>query len=92
MQPNGSIYRALLLFFTITITSVAAERSFSKLKIIKNNLKNNMGQTRLRHLSLIAIENNTASSLDLNEVIDTFAKTIIVIWSVGRPDLYIINP
>ncbi|KAJ0175106.1 hypothetical protein K1T71_009247 [Dendrolimus kikuchii] len=69
------VFTAMLLFFTIPVTSAAAERSFSKLKLIKNYLRNNMGQTRLRHLSLIAIENKTASSLDLNEVIDTFAKT-----------------
>lgn len=69
------VFTAMLLFFTIPVTSAAAERSFSKLKIIKNYLRNSMGQTRLRHLSLIAIENKTASSLDLTEVIDTFAKT-----------------
>lgn len=69
------VFTAMLLFFTIPVTSSVAERSFSKLKIIKNYLRNSMGQTRLRHLSLIAIENKTASSLDLTEVIDTFAKT-----------------
>lgn len=69
------VFTAMLLFFTIPVTSAVAERSFSKLKIIKNYLRNSMGQTRLRHLSLIAIENKTASSLDLTEVIDTFAKT-----------------
>lgn len=41
----------------------------------KKLFENNMGQTRHRHLSLKAIENKTASSLDLKEVIDTFAKT-----------------
>ena len=30
------VFRAMLLFYTIPITSVAAERSFSKLKILKN--------------------------------------------------------
>ncbi|XP_071044412.1 zinc finger MYM-type protein 1-like [Parasteatoda tepidariorum] len=69
------VFTAMLLFFTIPVTSAAAKRSFSKLKIMERYLRNNMGRTRLRHLSLIAIENKTASSLDLNKVIDSFAKT-----------------
>lgn len=69
------VFTAMLLFHTIPVTSAEAERSFSKLKIIKNYLRNTMGQARLRHLSLIAIENKAASSLDLTEIVDTFAKT-----------------
>ena len=41
------VFKAMLLFFTIPVTSAAAESSFSKLKIIKNYLRNNMSQTRL---------------------------------------------
>ncbi|XP_045446623.1 zinc finger MYM-type protein 1-like [Melitaea cinxia] len=68
------VYTAMLLFHTIPVTSAAAERSFSKLKIIKNYLRNSIRQDRLRHLSLIAIENEAASNLDLSEIIDEFAK------------------
>ena len=65
----------MLLFLTIPVTSAEAERSFTKLKIIKNYLRNTMDQARLWHLSLITIENKATSSLDLTKVIDTFAKT-----------------
>lgn len=68
------VYTAMLLFHTIPVTSAAAERSFSKLKIIKNHLRNSIRQDRLRYLSLIAIENEAASNLDLSEIIDEFAK------------------
>ncbi|XP_046971602.1 zinc finger MYM-type protein 1-like [Vanessa cardui] len=68
------VYTAMLLFHTIPVTSAAAERSFSKLKIIKNYLRNSIGQDRLRHLSLIAIENEAASNLELSEIIDEFAN------------------
>lgn len=68
------VYTAMLLFHTIPVTSAAAERSFSKLKIIKKYLRNSIRQDRLRHLSLIAIENEAASNLDLSEIIDEFAK------------------
>lgn len=56
-------FTAMLLFFTIPVISAAAERSFSKY------LRNNIGRIRFRHLPLIAIENKTASSLNLNELI-----------------------
>lgn len=68
------VYTAMLLFHTIPVTSASAERSFSKLKIIKNYLRNSMAQDRLRYLSLLAIENIVASNLDLSEVIDRFAQ------------------
>lgn len=69
------VFTAILLFYTIAVTTASAERSFSKLKIIKNYLRNSVGQVRLRHLALIAIENKAVSSLDLSDVIDSFAKT-----------------
>ena len=52
----ADIVTALLLLLTLPVTVATAERSFSKLKIIKNYLRNTMGQTRLRGLSLLAIE------------------------------------
>jgi len=42
--------------------------------MIKNDQRNNIGQDRLKYLSLIAIENKAASKLDLSEVIDQFAN------------------
>jgi hypothetical protein len=68
------VFMAILLFYTIPVTSAGAERSFSKLKIIKNYLRNSTGQDRLKYLSLIAVENKAASKLDLSEVIDQFAN------------------
>lgn len=61
------IFMAMLLFYTITITSAGAERSFSKQQIIKNDLRNSTGQNRLKYLLLIAVENKTASKLDLSD-------------------------
>jgi len=50
----------MLLFFTIPVISAGAERFFRKLKIIKNHLRNSIGQDGLKYLSLIAIENIVA--------------------------------
>lgn len=67
------VVTALLLFLTLPVTVATAERSFSKLKLIKNYLRNSMGQTRLCGLSLLAIEANHAKSMDMNELINQFA-------------------
>ena len=53
--PNATIaYRILL---TIPVTVASAERSFSKLKLLKSYLRSTMTQERLSGLALIAIEN-----------------------------------
>ena len=41
-----------LLFLTLPVTIASAERSFSKLRLIKNYLRSTMGQDGLRHLVL----------------------------------------
>ncbi|XP_025407512.1 zinc finger MYM-type protein 1-like [Sipha flava] len=52
--PNISV--ALRILLTIPVTSASAERSFSKLKIIKNYLRNRISQEQLTGLSIISIE------------------------------------
>lgn len=68
------ICTALMLFVTIPVTTASAERSFSKLKLIKTYLRNSMGQDRLRNLAILSIENSMARSLNFDDVIDTFAE------------------
>ncbi|KAL4112057.1 hypothetical protein QTP88_015905 [Uroleucon formosanum] len=70
--PNT--YIALRIILTIPVTSATAERSFSKLKIIKNYLRNTISQDKLSKLALISIENKIAESLDYNDIIDIFAS------------------
>lgn len=65
---------AFMLYLTLPVTVASAERSFSKLKIIKNYLRSTMTQERLSGLSLLSIENERAKKLDLNEVIKVFAS------------------
>lgn len=65
---------ALLLFLTIPVTSVSAERSFSKLKIIKGYLRSTKTQDRLSDLALISIEQETAREVDFEDLIDKFAE------------------
>uniref|UniRef100_A0A3B3RTZ4 HAT C-terminal dimerisation domain-containing protein n=1 Tax=Paramormyrops kingsleyae TaxID=1676925 RepID=A0A3B3RTZ4_9TELE len=43
----GEVCTALMLFLTLPVTVATAERSFSKLKLIKTYLRSSMGQERL---------------------------------------------
>jgi len=60
--PNTCI--ALRIILTIPVTSETAERIFSKLKIIKNFLRNTILQDKMSNLALISIENKIAETLD----------------------------
>lgn len=65
---------ALLMILTIPVTVATAERSFSKLKLIKNYLRSSMGQDRLCELGLLSIENKRARKMNLQHIIDDFAE------------------
>ena len=70
--PNVSTL--LKIFLTLPVTSASAERSFSKLKLIKNFLRTSMGQERLKGLSVLSIEAERASQIDFESVIRQFAR------------------
>ena len=53
------ILSACIIFITLPVTVATAERSFSKLKIIKNYLRNSISQDRLTNISILNIEHST---------------------------------
>ncbi|XP_020257869.1 zinc finger MYM-type protein 1-like [Asparagus officinalis] len=69
--PAASIaYRILL---TIPVTVASAERSFSKLKILKSYLRSTMSQERLNGLALLSVESGFLDKIDYEDLIDDFA-------------------
>ena len=69
--PNlTTAYRILL---TIPVTVASAERSFSKLKLIKNYLRSTMKEERLCGLAIISIEHELAQEIEIPDLIDAFA-------------------
>ena len=60
--PNTAI--AFRIFLTIPVTVATCERSFSKLKLIKNYMRSTLGQERLSSLAIILIENEVANKID----------------------------
>jgi hypothetical protein len=70
--PNVSVaYRILL---TIPVTVASAERSFSKLKLLKNCLRSTMLQDRLNGLATCCIEKDILDKIDLEIIINDFAS------------------
>jgi len=65
---------ACFLFLTIPVTVATAERSFSKLKIIKNYLRSTMSQIRLSSLAIISIEKKIAKEINTSDIISTLAN------------------
>jgi hypothetical protein len=70
--PNACIaYRILL---TIPVTVASAERSFSKLKLIKSYLRSTMSQERLNGLAILSIEKKLLENLEYKNLISNFAS------------------
>ncbi|CAN7997253.1 unnamed protein product [Ixodes pacificus] len=56
-----------------TSSMATAERSFSKLKLIKTYLRSTMADDRLSLLAILSIENRIASNLDMPQAVAQFA-------------------
>lgn len=54
------------------VSNASGERTFSKLKLIKNELRTCMLQERLNSLSLMSIESELLQKIDFDDVINDF--------------------
>ena len=68
------LYTAFLLFLTLPVTVATAEKSFSKLRLIKTYLRNTIQQDRLSELGILSIENAVTRELDISKITDDFAS------------------
>ncbi|CAJ0947396.1 unnamed protein product, partial [Ranitomeya imitator] len=59
------------IYLTIPVSSAKAERSFSRLKLIKTHLRASMNEARLSNLTLLSIERDI--ELDKDKVVGRFA-------------------
>ena len=74
VESYQNIVVALRIFLTLPVTTASCERSFSKLKLIKNYLRSTLSQERLSNLSIISIEHNIVQQIDFDDLIDEFAE------------------
>lgn len=72
MMPD--VVTCYMLFLTLPVTVASCERSFSKLRMVKNYLRSSCGQDRLSGLALLSIESKVARSLNLDDLIKNFAS------------------
>ena len=69
--PNAEIL--LRIYLSLMVSNASGERSFSKSKLIKSELRSVMSQQRLKSLSLLSIESDVLKKLDFEDVIDKFS-------------------
>uniref|UniRef100_A0A8I6YRM5 HAT C-terminal dimerisation domain-containing protein n=1 Tax=Hordeum vulgare subsp. vulgare TaxID=112509 RepID=A0A8I6YRM5_HORVV len=69
-----SISIAYRILFTMPMTVASAERSFSKLKLLKNYLRSTMTQERLNGLATLCIEKKLLDDIDIDPIISDFAS------------------
>jgi hypothetical protein len=62
------------VYLSLPVTSVASERSFSQLKMLKDEKRSTMLETRLRGLSLMKIEKIYLQSVPISEVVKIFVN------------------
>lgn len=70
----SELVKAVRIGITLPVNTAGCERSFSKLKIIKNHLRTTMADSRIKSLAVISVHRRRALSIDLDEVVDRFIQ------------------
>ncbi|GJR40008.1 52 kDa repressor of the inhibitor of the protein kinase-like protein [Tanacetum coccineum] len=74
MDMFANVLLAYKILLTIPVTVASAERSFSKLKILKSYLRSTMSQERRNGLTILSIESKFLANVDYDKIIDEFAS------------------
>ena len=64
-----AVCTAYMMYMTVPVSVATAERSFSKLKLMKNFLRSSMSQERLSDLALLSIKKKRAKNLEFRKII-----------------------
>ena len=68
------IYKVFKLLFTAPVSVAKDERTFSKMKIIKNFLRSTTSDGRLEDLIVLAAEKDLTDNVDLDEVLKVWSR------------------
>ena len=71
--PNVEI--VLRIYLSLMVTNCTGERSFSKLRRVKNEQRTSMRQDRLNNLSVLSIEHELLREIDASAIIDKFSAS-----------------
>lgn len=67
------IYRLGKICIALPVSTAACERSFSALRHIKTWVRNSISHSKLRNVSLLAVERERAHALNSDAIVDAFA-------------------
>ena len=70
----SEVAKLLELVLVLPATTATAERSFSKLKLVKTHLRSTMKQTRLNHFMLLGLNQELLDKLDTNKIAQEFVS------------------
>ena len=73
MYDSPGVYKSYKLLLTAPVTVATNERTFSKMKIIKNFLRSTMSGERLDDLIVLATEKDISDKIDLNMALNAWA-------------------
>ena len=71
----ANVEAILRLFLSLLVTNSSEERSFSKLKSIKNELRSTMSQKRLSAHSILCIDSDKLKQINFDEFLHDFVLT-----------------
>lgn len=60
------------IYSTVTVTTSSAERSFSKLKLMKTDVRNSTADATLKNQAVVAMNRN--EQIDADEILDAYAE------------------
>ena len=70
--PNVNI--VLRIYLSLMVTNCSGERSFSKLKHLKNQQRTSLGHEKLNYLTLLSIEHELLNEIEVKDIIKKFAS------------------
>ena len=79
--PNVEIL--LRMYLVLMVTNCTAERSFSKMKLIKSRLRTSMTHEWLSHLAMLSIESDILYQVNFYQIIVDFANKKVRQVAIG---------
>jgi hypothetical protein len=73
-----SMSKKLIVILISPLLIASAERSFSKLKLLKNYLRSTMSQQKLNGLATLCIEKKLLDDVDIDPIITEFASRNVI--------------
>ena len=74
MDCYPNISTAYQILFTVPVTVALAERTFSKMKLLRNYLRSAMSQERLNGLATLCIEKKLLDEIIIDTMVTDFAS------------------